>query len=292
MTRFGRVLILGFLTAGGVLHLSTGLAAQEVAAAAPASVAVRAVALTPDEMEAFLQKARVVSTRDAGNGTTGSRRATLSDGTITHDAHVQVIDKAMPVFQAGGKTELNFTDSYRYNIAAYQIARLLGLENVPMSVSRNMEGKTAAVTWWIDDIQMDEKERLKRKASDPDRNRYTRQRQAMTVFDELIQNKDRNQGNILWTSDWTMWLIDHTRAFRTGRSLMKPDQLVRIDRVLLDHLRAITREALQAATARTLTQSERDALLARRDRIVAHYDARIARVGEDVVFLPAAAPSP
>ena len=39
------------------------------------------------------------------------------------------------------------------------------------------------------------------------------QLQVVRVFDELIQNRDRNQGNILWTSDWKMWLIDHTRAF-------------------------------------------------------------------------------
>ena len=36
----------------------------------------------------------------------------------------------------------------------------------------------------------------------------------MRIWDELIQNRDRNQGNILWTHDWTLWLIDHTRAFR------------------------------------------------------------------------------
>ena len=52
----------------------------------------------------------------------------------------------------------------------------------------------------------------------------TKQIQIMRVFDELIQNRDRNQGNILWTNDWTMWLIDHTRAFRLGKELLKPEQ--------------------------------------------------------------------
>ncbi len=31
---------------------------------------------------------------------------------------------------------------------------------------------------------------------------------ALGLRDELTQNRDRNQGNILWTNAWTMWLID------------------------------------------------------------------------------------
>lgn len=47
----------------------------------------------------------------------------------------------------------------------------------------------------------------------------------LRVFDELIQNRDRNAGNVLWTKDWTMWMIDHPRAFRTGHELLRPDLL-------------------------------------------------------------------
>src|SRR5688500_2567970 len=110
-----------------------------VVVALPRFAAAQAVALTPEQMELFLTQARIVSMRDAGIGTTNSRRATLSDGTFTHDAHVQVVDDAKAVFQAGAATELNFKDSYRFNIAGYRLARLLGLDNVPMSVQRRVE---------------------------------------------------------------------------------------------------------------------------------------------------------
>jgi hypothetical protein len=235
-------------------------------------------------MEAFLMKARVSNVRDAGGGVTLSRRATLTDGQLTHDAHIQTIDVAQQVFQAGRNTELNFKDTYRYNIAGYRVARLLGLNTVPMSVERNIDGKIAAVTWWVDDVKMDEKDRLKIKELGPDPVRTTKQIQIMRIFDELIQNRDRNQGNILWTSDWTMWLIDHTRAFRLGKDLLKPENLSRCDRGLLDRLRAITPESLAQAVGSSLTKPEQEALLARRDRIVKHYDDRIARLGEPVVL--------
>ena len=243
-----------------------------------------APALSPEQMEAFLLKARITNERDAGSGVTLSRRATLIDGQITHDAHIQTVDIAQQVFQAGRSTEVNFKDTYRYNIAGYRLARLIGLTTVPMSVERTVQGKIAAVTWWVDDVKMDEKERMKTKSMGPDPLRTTKQIQIMRVWDELIQNRDRNQGNILWTSDWTLWLIDHTRAFRLGTNLLKPENLSRCDRGLLERLRAITPESLAEAVGNSLTKQEQEALLVRRDRIVKHYEDRIARLGEPVVL--------
>ena len=116
-----------------------------------------------------------------------------------------------------------------------------------MSVERAIEGKVAAVTWWVDDVKMDEKERMKTKTLGPDPGRTSKQIQIMRVWDELIQNRDRNQGNILWTNDWTLWLIDHTRAFRLGQTFLKPENLSRCDRGLLERLRALTPESLAQA---------------------------------------------
>jgi hypothetical protein len=138
---------------------------------------------------------------------------------------------------------------------------------------------------------MTEKERLAKKTFGPNPDRTSKQIQIMRVFDELIQNKDRNQGNILWTKDWTMWLIDHTRAFRLGKELLKPENLTRCDRGLLDRLRGITAEALAAAVGESLTKLEQEALLARRDLIVKHYEDRIARLGEAVVLFDVSASS-
>ena len=241
-------------------------------------------ALSPEAMEAFLLKARISNQRDAGSGVTNSRRATLTDGQLTHDAHIQTVDIAQQVFEAGRNTELNFKDTYRYNIAGYRVAKLVGLTTVPMSVERSIEGKVAAVTWWVDDVQMDEKERMKTKSQGPDPVKTNKQIQIMRIWDELIQNRDRNQGNILWTHDWTMWLIDHTRAFRLNTNLLKPEQLSRCDRGLLERLRAVTPEALAQAVGNSLTKQEQEALLARRDKIIKHYDERIARLGEPVVL--------
>jgi hypothetical protein len=247
-------------------------------------------ALTPAAMETFLLQARIVKERDAGGGVTGSRLVTMTDGTITHDAHVQTVDISQTVFHAGEHSETNFKDTYRYNIAGYRVARLIGLTTVPMSVKRFVDGKEASVTWWVDDIAMDEKTRVKTHNSGPDPARTGEQIQTMRVFDELIQNKDRNLGNILWDRQWTLWLIDHTRAFRLNKKLLKPERLVRCDRRLLASLRTLAAGPLKEAAGDSLTKYEQEALLARRDRIVKIYDDRIARYGEATVLFTAGPP--
>jgi hypothetical protein len=267
------------------------LAAQDATAPAPPAP----VTLTPEQMEMFLLEGKIVRTRSAGSGVTNSLRATLTDGHVTHDAHVQFVDEARMVFEAGKASELNFKDSYRYNVAGYRVAQLLGL-NVPMSVDRSVNGKSAAVTWWVDNVLMDEQARLKDKVRAPDQARFRHQVQTMRIFDELIQNKDRNQGNILWTRDWNMWMIDHTRAFRLPTALLTPQQLIRCDRSLYAKLRGLTRETVAGAVGRSLNADEIKSLLARRDAIVKVFEKRIAESGEDAVLYtdpaPAATPVP
>ena len=255
-------------------------AAREQAAAA------RPV-LTPEQMEDFLLHAKVIKTKAASKGITDSKRATLSDGRITHDAQIQTVNVSKIQTQGNrGNVELNFKDSYRFNIAGYRLARLLGLDNVPMSVERNVEGSPAAVTWWVDDVLMDENARWKGKKQNtgPDPTRTAEQTHIMRVFDELIENTDRNGGNLLWTTDWKMWMIDHTLAFRVDDKLYKPQLLERCERSLLEKMRGLTAETLTRELGDSLDKPRIEALLARRDAIVKRFDGLIAKRGEGAIL--------
>ena len=251
---------------------------QDTAAQAAPQLAV-------EEMESFLQNAKIMATKSTKKGVTAAKRVTLSDGRVTHDAQIQDVDIALPIFEVGPKnTEVDFKDTYRYNIAGYRLSRLLGLDNVPMSVERKINGKPAAMTWWIDDVILDEGERQKKRTVGPNPSRTASQIHILRVFDELIQNRDRNAGNLLWTADWKMWMIDHTRAFRLGKDLLKPQQLERVDRDLLEKMRGLTAPALTETMDKSLTKSEIQALLVRRDAIVKLFDEKIAQRGEAAVL--------
>jgi len=226
-------------------------------------------ALPPDaEIEQFLRTAKVVKTRGTSKGITGSLRATLSDGTRTHDAQIQMIDERKPTFDAGGATEFNFRDSWEYNVAAYRLNRMIGLNLVPVSVARRYETKQAAFTWWIDDVMMDEGARLKGNIQPPRPQEWNEYMQLVRVFDQLIYNMDRNTGNLLITKDWRVWAIDHTRAFRTHTTLKSPGNVTRCDRQMLERMKELTKDSLKKELGEYLTDFEIAGVLARRDLIV------------------------
>jgi hypothetical protein len=130
---------------------------------------------------------------------------------------------------------------------------------------------------------MDESGRLKSSVrGDPERT--STQMYVMRAFDELIQNVDRNKGNLIWTKDWTLWLIDHTRAFRLNKQLQKRDDLIRIDRAVLARLRDLDPKRVREVVGDSLTGDELEAVLARRTALVRHYDERIVLAGEAAVL--------
>ena len=149
--------------------------AAPIAVPAPPPV-VPAVVLAPipadGEIERFLKEADVVSTKSTKKGVTDSLRATLSDGKLTHDAHIQNIDETKREFRTNQGVEFDFRDSWTFNVAAYKIDRLIGLNMVPPSISRTHRSTPAAFTWWIDDVLMDEGDKVKNKVEAPDRNYY------------------------------------------------------------------------------------------------------------------------
>jgi len=231
--------------------------------------------MSREEMERFLKNAKVLKTRDVAHGVTNSRRLTLSDGARTHDAHLQTIDQSMTTFQGTRGTELNFRDTWRYNVAAYRLAGLLGIEHmVPMSVERQVGGSTGAVTWWCDKVQFDEAKRMKSKIDPPNLDDWNKQMNVLRVFDQLIYNTDRNLGNLVITEEWKIVMIDHTRAFRLMRQLQNPKNLSRCDKGLFARMKALDEASLAAATAPYLNKEEAKALLARRDLIVKYFESQ------------------
>lgn len=233
----------------------------------------------------FLRTAKVVSSRPIGKGITGALRLTLSDGRLTHDASFQSVDEKSSIedLRQGRRRagERRFVDSYRYNIAAYQVATLLGLAHmVPATTERSVDGRRGAISWWVDDVLMDEEEREKKNLQSPSAFRLNQKRQRMFVFAELVYDTDRNKGNILYTKDWDVVMLDFTRAFRLHETLRAPKSLEICDRQLFGALKALTADALKEATGAWLTDDERLAVLKRRALIVDRFETLIRERGE------------
>jgi len=140
------------------------------------------------------------------------------------------------------------------------------------------------VTWWVDDRLMDELERHNKNINPPDLDNWAKQMHILRVFDQLIYNTDRNLGNMLIDKKWQIWMIDHTRAFRSQKTLLNEKNLEKIDRTLLANLRKLDEESLTTELKSYLTKTEIKALLARRDLIVKFFEEAVASKGEGAVL--------
>lgn len=242
-------------------------------------------ALTKEQIKHFLLTAKVIHSAYAHKGTTDTLRLTLTDGTITHDAHFQAIDEhALMQEMASGQKEFNFADSYKYNIAAYELADMLGMDDlVPVYVERSYNGKTGSFSWWLP-VKMDEGERLKRKIPVPDPDSWNKQMYRVRIMDQLVYDTDANLTNVLIGEDWKIYRVDFSRAFRPYKELQAPRDLVQCDRQLFTKLKALDGKEVGARTKGFLSKQEVQALMSRRDKIVEHFQKLIAEKGEDEVL--------
>ena len=240
--------------------------------------------LTKDQIKQFLLTAKVVKSVQSKKGITNPWRLTLTDGTVTHDGSFQSVDEHKPSVDFASGTELNFVDSYKYNIAAYQLAEMLGIDDMlPVYVERKWKGETGSLSWWLP-VKMDEVERHRQNLTPPDADAWNNQMYKIRVLDQLVSDSDPNLTNVLIGEDWRIWRVDFTRAFRLQGNVKSPEDLVRCDRHLLEKLKVLDGNELQERTKHYLNKMEVKALMQRRDKIVERFQKLIAEKGESEVL--------
>ncbi len=235
------------------------------------------------QMEEFLHTGKMGSTRELPKGITLPKRATLEYGDQKHDAAIQTVDVRKASHPTPHGIELNFRDSWKYNVAGYELAKILGLNMVPPYVQRSVDRQESSLSWWVDDSMM-EAERVQKKIEPPDPDAWNKQMYAVRVFHELIYDTDPNLTNLLITRDWQIWVIDFTRAFRLMKNIRDPKNLVQCDRKLLAKLRALNKDVLKDRLSRWLTGMEIDGVAGRAAKIVEFFDREAAAKGEAAVL--------
>jgi hypothetical protein len=244
-------------------------------------------AWTLAQKEHFLLVADIGQEQYAGKGITKSQKAIFTADGVSHAAHIQSIDVYQPLFKGkDGTQEQDFKDTWKFNVAAYRLAKMLNLADmVPVSVERMVDGKESSVDWWVDGVLMDERERVDKNIQPPDGARWRGQMDTIRIFDQLIYNMDRSQENLLITTNWDVWMIDHTRAFRKWTSLRNPAAVTHCTPALLAALKSLRRPEVARQMDGLLTDAEIDGMMARRDLIVAKLEGR-----SDGVMMPAKTP--
>jgi hypothetical protein len=242
--------------------------------------------LTGEEAETFLRTAEVVSKKGIKIGITHPDQYTLTDGTRTCRAAWKTIDefkRGVTSLQGGGVI-VDFADSYKHEIAAYELDKLIGLDLVPPTVERTFGGRKGSLQLWVEGA-MTEAERKKKKIVPPDPPSWNEQMYKVRLLHQLTDNTDfRNINNVLSDPSFRVYAVDCSRGFTIYADLRGEKELVRFSRSVLEALKALDRPTLEGKLGHWLGGPQIESLLKRRDKIVALAAKGIAERGEAAVL--------
>jgi hypothetical protein len=237
-----------------------------------------------NDLEDFLLTADVVSVKRAPEGTTAPQKVLLEKNGIRMYACFRYVSvNQREIRLQSGALKFNFRDDAIFEIAAYRLARLMGYPNVPPTVVRRIRGRQGTLQAWVPNC-MSEEERIKQNKHAKNVWRWAMQVQAMKLFDALIYNEDRHRGNILIDPDWDIWLIDHTRTFRTYDEPADLDQVQAVEKGVWQQLNTVSDQEITDTLAPYLGEGQIKTLLKRRARIVEHLAQLIQEKGESRVL--------
>lgn len=223
------------------------------------------------ELEQYLKTVRVAHIEDIPLGVTKPQRAYLAPGG-------PIESMAWKPLQPGIYDGV--WESYRSEIAAYELDKLLELGMTPPTVERQVQGADGAAIMWIAPVTM---WRDLPREQRPTGNAWTFQIIKQRMFDDLIGNDDRNQGNLLIDGDGHLCLIDSSRAFAANKNL--PVKLEKIEARLWGRMGVLTQESLAAALGAYLEGNQLRAILDRRERMKQEIDKLVAAQGASKVFV-------
>jgi len=264
-----------WLLAGGIMILGAG--ALTLAQFLPEDVAQRA------QWEEFLSTAEIVGEEQM----TGAKSVTNPWKLTLEKSGVRRVGLWKNV---SGRPR-GYIDNWKFELAAYRLDKLLGLNMVPPTVERNYNGPGSFQLWMDSWMTLEKKMDDNIKIPSYKIFHWNRALYLQRFFDNLIANDDRHQNNYLITQDWRMYLIDHSRSFRIYGDFVKklqytdkrrggPMEMLEIPRILLDKIKALDFEAVRGAVGDYLTEDEIKAVLTRRDLILKEMDRICKKNGE------------
>lgn len=231
----------------------------------------------------YLTTAEVVKRKPLKKGITHPDLLVLEkDGirarAVFHDVDIEKDRERL----TSGEIVYFFRDTYRNNVAVYELSRLLSVPNVPPAVTRRLGRAKGSVQLWVEDSYTETERRKRPLQALPIEVR--RRIKDMWVFDNLINNVDRNEGNMLYDSVGGFWLIDHTRTLSRSDELPSPGRIRACSRDLWAAIRALDETETRERLAPYLNTFEIDALFSRREALVDLLDQKIADHGEENVL--------
>ena len=243
------------------------------------------------QWEEFLLTAEIIRWEEIGEGVTKPLKLYMKKGEVEWKA----------CWKNPRGMQQGFLEGWQYEIAAYRLDKLIGLNMVPPAVEREFEGKKGALVYWVtSEHSLLEIENEKIEMPEWALPKINDMKYITRAWDSLVANDDRTQQNILYTKDWRTILFDHSRSFRSGKEyterLMngknglkvsaagRPFLFRRLPRWFVEKVKGLDFKSIKEAVGPYLEDKEIEAILKRKVLLLAEIDEMIKESGEDKVL--------
>jgi hypothetical protein len=239
---------------------------------------------THEAKENALRTAKIIKSKRLGTGITNPLKLTLQDGDTEFYAVFKDVHVRKPgVTHLKGGLEMDFKDSWQFDVAAYELDKLLGLNMIPVTIERKYQRENGAMVWWIENA-MTEGQRKEKGLNPPDIDAWNQALYKVRLFDNLIYNIDRNLGNLLITPEWKVWMIDHSRCFKNMDNLKAKNDLARYSLSFIHALKKLDEAQVRDRCGKYLTTYEIRSMMKRRDAIVQQFEKARSSLGDSILF--------
>src|SRR4030043_1623178 len=229
-----------------------------------------------EAMEKVLREAEIEKVeKDRLGGRTGPWLITLHDGAIKQRAVFRHVDRRRPH---------PTPDSYKYDLAAYVLTRLLGVELIPPVVEREIEKRKGSLQVFLENC-IREKDRKRKKLEPPDSKAFSNAIAEIRVLENLTYDECQDTDDLyVHLEDWRVCRGDFSEAFAPIPELPPGCSITACSKNLFEGLLKLDEEAVKFALGEYMNQEEIGALLARKGLIIERIKTLISEKGEAAVL--------
>ena len=213
-----------------------------------------------NEMEHYLLIAKIVAVRkNFIGGKTGPWLISLNDGKVARRGLFKHIRRPRPA---------PLPDSYQYEMAAYELDKLLDFNLVPPVVERVIEGRKGSLQLFLEGC-ITERDRKRMNLAPPDAKSFQNSLDELRIFENLVFNKCANtEDTYINKKTWKVCRVDFSEAFAPSSDLLPDCEISDGSEKIFRNLQGLDPEAVRAKLSPYLNGEEIKALLDRKDKII------------------------
>lgn len=227
------------------------------------------------ELEEYLKTAEIEDIEiDKFVGRTAPWGVVLNNGKITRRALFKYVNRQRPAL---------LPDSYHYEIAAYELSKLVKYFVVPPVVEREIKETPGSLYLFLEGcFTLDQQQR--RGVEPEDIQKFSDALSELAVFENLVLCKRVSEDIYIQEKDWKIWRVDFSEAFAPFEELDQENEFTRCSKTLFDNLQGSDETEIRAKLQPHLNEEEILALLKRKDLIIDKIKLLIKEKGENHVL--------